>query len=197
MIHYRSRLILFAGICALPTLQAAAAELPQDLIDCRQMTSAVVRLDCYDQTIDAHKKSASSQVSAAEPARHSEPAAAALATTATTTATMATTATTQASADISPEALFGKNLLEMQESVTKATNTSEIDEITSFVSEVRSSASGKAIITLDNGQVWAQTDNSRLRLSGYDKVIIRRASLGSYLLFKSGSKTSMRVQRIS
>ena len=195
MIHYRPRLILFAGICALPTLQAAAAaELPQDLIDCRHMTSAVVRLDCYDQSIDAHEKSASSQGSAAEPAPHSEPAAAALATTATTTAT---TATTQASADISPEALFGKNLVEMQESVTKATNTSEIDEIVSFVSEIGSSASGKAIITLDNGQVWAQTDNSSLRLSGYDKVSIRRASLGSYLLFKSGSKTSMRVKRIS
>ncbi len=195
MIHYRPRLILFAGICALPTLQAAAAaELPQELIDCRKITSAVARLDCYDQTIDAHKKSASSRASGAGLEGRSEPAPATAEPAAVTTAT---TTIAQPAGDISPEALFGKNNEELQQSVQEATGTHEIDRIESFVAKIRASASGKAIITLDNGQVWAQTDNSRLRLSGYDKVTIRRASLGSYLLYKSGSKTSMRVKRIS
>jgi hypothetical protein len=75
--------------------------------------------------------------------------------------------------------------------------TEELAKIQSIVPIVRSTATRKAIITLDNGQVRMQINYAKLCLSGYDKVAIRRANLGSYLLYKSGSKTSMRVKRIS
>lgn len=75
--------------------------------------------------------------------------------------------------------------------------TIEINQIDARVLEVRKSTTGKAIITLDNGQVWKQIDSSRLRLSGDDQVTIRRASLGSFMLYKTGSKSLMRVKRIS
>ena len=58
-------------------------------------------------------------------------------------------------------------------------------------------ATGKVVITLDNGQVWSQVDRSSLRLSTHDKVSIRRASLGSFMLYKAGRKTPMRVKRVS
>ena len=191
MILYRLNLLLFTCICVFAAIQVAdAAGWPQELIDCRALSSAVERLDCYDQAVDAHTGS-TSHASEAGAVRQAEPAAVAPA------AMAATTAVVEPADNISPEALFGKNLVKLQESVQEATGTKEIDQIKVLVSKVRSSASGKAIITLDNGQVWMQIDNTRLRLSGYDQVIIRRASLGSYMLNKVGSKTRMRVKRIS
>lgn len=188
MILYRLKLILFTGLCVFTTTQAAGgAELPQELIDCRALSSAVARLDCYDQAVDAHTDS-TSHASEAGAARQAEPAAVAPA---------ATAAAAEPADNISPEALFGKNLVEMQESVQAATGTKEIDQIEALVSKVGSTATGKAVITLDNGQVWTQIDNTKLRLSDYDQVIIRRAFLGSFMLNKVGSKTSMRVKRIS
>ena len=54
---------------------------------------------------------------------------------------------------------------------------------------------GKLVLTLDNGQVWSQVDSSSLHLRTGDKVRIRRASLGSYLLGTSGSNKTIRVRR--
>ncbi len=192
MILYRPKLILITGICVFTTMPVAgAAELPQTLIDCRAVNSAVARLDCYDQAVDAHKGLADqSSADVAAPA-----------TVTTSTAATSTPATSAAPAvpatEISQEALFGKNVVEVQKSVQEATGAKEIDRLEAFVSKVKFSASGKAIITLDNGQVWTQIDSSRLRLSGFDKVVIKRASLGSYMLSKVGSKITMRVKRIS
>ena len=99
--------------------------------------------------------------------------------------------------DISQEELFGKNPEEVRQSVQEATGTKEIDRIEARVTEVLPLATGKVIIILDNGQVWKQIDKSKLRLSGDEQVIIRRASFGSFLLTKVGKKTPMRVKRIS
>jgi hypothetical protein len=188
MILYRSILLFPACILALTTTQVAVgSELLQKLIDCRALPSAVVRVDCYDQLVDAHAASTSQSPKTAT-AQQVEPV---------VTAPAATTAATEPTGDISPEALFGKDSVEVRQSVQEATGTEEIDRMDARVSKVRPSATGKAIITLDNGQVWTQIDNSRLRLSSYDQVIIRRASLGSFMLNKIDSKTSMRVKRIS
>ena len=187
MILYRPDLISITSVCILATALAGAAELPQALVECRALDSAAARLDCYDNVVDAHN-----EVAAPVPADVAAPVTA-------TTAVAAETATTTTPplGDISQEDLFGKNAVEVQKSVQEATGTTEMNRLEAFVSKVRSSATGKAIITLDNGQVWTQIDSSSLRLSGYDKVIIKRASLGSYMLNKVGSKTTMRVKRIS
>ena len=202
MILYRLNLILITGICVFVTMPATdAAELPQTLVDCRALNSAVARLDCYDQAVDAHKALAdqpSADVVAPTPAATSTAAASAVATSAAAASAVATSAAADAPAtEISPEALFGKSVTEVQESIQVATGSKEIDRLESFVSELSFTAGGKAIITLDNGQVWTQIDSTRLRLSGYDKVIIRKASLGSFMLTKVGSKITMRVKRIS
>jgi len=197
MILYRPTLILFAGICAFTsTPLAGAAEMPLTITDCREINSAVARLDCYDRAVDAQQSLADDP-----PAEVVAPVAAAKSSTPPSTAATSAAATSAAAdaptTEISPEALFGKNVVEVQKSVQKVTGTKDIDRLEAFVSNVRSSANGKAIITLDNGQVWAQIDNSRLRLSSYDRVVIRKASLGSFMLAKVGRKTTMRVKRIS
>ncbi len=96
---------------------------------------------------------------------------------------------------LSQEDLFGKGEAELRKSVQKATDTKEIGRIEAIVVEVHKSASGKAVITLDNGQVWKQSDSSRARLSVNDKVTIRRRSFGSYSLYST--TTSIRVKLIS
>jgi hypothetical protein len=190
MLHYRYRQILSTGIWLWAMTQAAdGAELPQDLIDCRALTSAVARLDCYDQAIDAHG-AATSESPEGTTARPADPP-----PVAATAA--ARTVVEEPAGEISQEALFGKNMVEVKKSVQEATGSNEIDQIQATVTRLRSSATRKAIITLDNDQVWTQIDNSRLRLSVDDKVTIRRASMGSFLLYKSGRKSSMRVKRIS
>ncbi len=97
--------------------------------------------------------------------------------------------------ELSQEDLFGQGETEMRKSVREATGTKAIDRIEAIVVELYKSASGKAVITLDNGQVWKQSESSRARVSVDDKVTIRRRSFGSYTLYNK--KTSIRVKRIS
>ncbi len=191
MLIHRLKLIVPASIVFLSVVKiAGAAELPTELIDCRALTSAVERLDCYDQLVDAH---AASPSQAAEHRTAENPAP--VAPTAAVAATAASEPVPSSEPELSQENLFGKGEAEIRKSAQEATGTKEIDRIEAIVVEVHKSASGKAVITLDNGQVWKQSDSSRTHLSDNDKVTIRRRSFGSYSFYSS--KTSIRVKRIS
>jgi hypothetical protein len=173
------------------TQTSSGAGLRQDLIDCRETASSAARLDCYDRLADAHTASPGDSVDIGTdeidaPADATAPAAAVTAAEAATPAVM-----------VSQEELFGKSGAEVRKSVQEATDTEEVDEIAARISKIRKSGSGYLVITLDNGQVWKQTDSSRLRLSDNDVVTIHRAALGSFMLRKADGKTTMRVKRIS
>ena len=184
MLNHRLKLFVPASVVVLSVAKiAGGAELSTELIDCRPLTSAVARLDCYDQAIDAHTAAPSP---AAMPRTAENPA---------PVAPTAAAATAASAPKLSQEDLFGKGETELRKSVQEATDTKEIDRIEARIVEVRKSASGKAVITLDNGQVWKQSDTSRTHLSVNDKVTIRRRSFGSYTLYNK--KTSIRVKRIS
>jgi hypothetical protein len=191
MIIHRLKLVVPASIVLLSVgMIAGGAGLPTELIECRALTSSLARLDCYDQAIDAH---AAAPSQAAEPETAENPAP--LAPTAAVAATAASEPVLSSGPELSQEDLFGQGEAELRKSVQEATDTEEIDRIEAIVVEVHKSASGKAVITLDNGQVWKQSDSSRARLSVNDKVTIRRRSFGSYSLYST--KTSIRVKRIS
>jgi hypothetical protein len=67
--------------------------------------------------------------------------------------------------------------------------------IEATVSIVREINRDGRIITLDNGQVWRETQaNASLMLKAGDKVLIREAALSSFLLVKG--RQSVRVRRI-
>ncbi|MCH8117204.1 MAG: hypothetical protein IIA78_03680 [Proteobacteria bacterium] len=55
---------------------------------------------------------------------------------------------------------------------------------------------GRLRLTLDNGQVWRQLDSRSLQLKENSVVLIRAASLGSFLLEKLPGSRSIRVKRI-
>lgn len=66
-----------------------------------------------------------------------------------------------------------------------------------LVTAVSKSSSGKLTITLENGQIWRQSDSKTLRLSVGDAVFVRAKSLGSFMLSKESSDRSIRVKRLN
>ena len=157
----------------------------------------------YDRVIDEDTASASDNVSSSqskEQPKASQPETASRAVPPPTAEPAAdekkSETTSVAEGSQSQEALFGMSVQEKLEVARRESATEKIDQIEAVISEMRYSRTGKPIITLDNGHIWQQLDSENLRLSENDSVVIRRASLGSYLLKKAGSKRSMRVKRI-
>ena len=71
----------------------------------------------------------------------------------------------------------------------------QISQIEAVVTDVRESATEKLTVALDNGQIWQQLDSQRLLLKSGETVIIRKASLGSFLMEKQSGSRSIRVKR--
>ena len=64
-------------------------------------------------------------------------------------------------------------------------DTEEIDEVSYPVASVQKTSRGELYVTLQNGQVWQQTDNKRIYYSakrGVDTATIKSAALGSYMM---------------
>jgi len=156
------------------TVSAAADDAFVDTLrDCRSLASAEERLTCYDGAVDRH--------TARDDAEVADP-----------TAPAATEATEEPSA----EDLFGMSPVEAQRALEESAGRKTVDRIEASVVELRTIASNKVAVVLDNGQVWRQTTASSLRLSEGDDIVIRRRSFGSHTLQKAGAARSMKVQRV-
>lgn len=72
----------------------------------------------------------------------------------------------------------------------------ELDRITVAVARVRPDVYGKAIVTLENGQVWRQTDSTLVPevRHGADEAEIRKAAFGSFKM-KLDNGRSFRARR--
>jgi hypothetical protein len=171
--------------CLLPGAAAFADTLQDELRVCRGLTDDDARLICYDAAVDRSRNSGYSRSAPAAAPAPAQPAAAAA----------GTAAATGAATELSQEDLFGKTVDEVQQTVEEATGSERIDSLNATVSKLQEYSYGRVLITLDNGQVWKQVDSSNLRLRVGDAVDIERASLGSFMLRKKGSKRSMRVAR--
>lgn len=85
-------------------------------------------------------------------------------------------------------AAFGK-----RDSVDKGV----VDEIHASVASLRRKSRGKWLVTLDNDQLWQQTDSkTSFRLHEGDSVVIKRAAFGSFVLRLAGANRSIRVKRL-
>jgi len=86
------------------------------------------------------------------------------------------------------QARFGKPEAERQH---------RIEAIEARVAGVRTNPFGKLVVTLDNGQVWLQTDAKRLRPAVGDAVIVRRSPYGAgFRLKKEGGRRFIQVRRV-
>ena len=176
----RLSLILFALGLGFPAAHAA-----DTAAKCLGIDDDRARLACYDE---AYGRTATTHASA--------PAVAAGAPVAATAATAAAATATPARPPApTPEqarqnfGLSAEKVLGPQGGPT---------EIKAKVAAVQANEiTGRAVVTLDNGQVWQQVEETRAtkRPRAGDEVIIREASLDSYLMV-TPERGSARVRRV-
>ena len=91
-------------------------------------------------------------------------------------------------------------LFSRSSSAEKKVEREEVDEITVAVKSARiQGVTGKAIVTLENGQTWEQTDTAKIQASSLRKAKearVRKAALGSFMMTVDGGR-SFRVKRTS
>lgn len=91
---------------------------------------------------------------------------------------------------------FGLNRQQVIERLPEQLREAEPDRIEGTVKGVVVRASGERVVTLENGQVWVLTQvTSRGRLAAGDRVTIREAALGSYMLVTS-TGVALRAKRL-
>jgi len=96
---------------------------------------------------------------------------------------------------VSAESLFGRDAAQTSTVLQQQAGISPPQILDAEISSVESRADGKLRITLRNGQQWEQIDGGPLHLVPGDPVRIRRASFGSYLLYKQSGGRSIRLRR--
>jgi hypothetical protein len=91
---------------------------------------------------------------------------------------------------------FGFTEKEMARNTGQSAAPAAPDSVTAAIKSLDRRRDGKFVVTLDNTQVWAQSEfNSQADVQVGDAVTVRRGALGSYLLVtKAGIGT--RVKRV-
>lgn len=171
----------------------ALAQNPAELMACVRITGDAERLACYDRAMVG----ASPEARAASEKRAAEAAVVAAAAAKARSEADAAAAKAKAEADATARReAFGV------ESVTTRPNRfalppEEIKEIETGISEVLTNASGLGVFLLENGQLWKQTDTSRLpNVRVGDRVKLTRADFGGYHLNFVKQKLWVLVKRM-
>jgi len=173
-------------ICLLP---AVAQAQNADLQACRQITDVNSRVSCYDAIVDAQQARSTASQEAVTTAASPEPDAAAVARD-TENVQPQNTVTEQS------ENLFGRTADASRDFLEREAGVELPDQIEAVISQTSTTAFGKIVVELANGQVWQQIDSARLRLEDGDQVLIRSGRLGAYFLEKSSGSRAIRVRRM-
>ena len=158
-------------LLALLFLAQPALTAEETLTMCRPIVEIAERVVCYDRFVDSHLSTVSSDMDSSD--------------------SVDTIAVPDA------QSLFGTGDAEAKRIVEITLEIEQIDQIAAIVTDVRESATKTLTVTLDNEQVWRQLDSKRLRLKSGEAVIVRKASLGSYLMEKQSGGRSIRVKRLN
>jgi hypothetical protein len=191
----RSRLLAVALLASAWGSSATAVEPARH--PCAAIADDHGRLACYDAQFG---RPAPVQAVAGSSALPAQPASAATAPAvvsgaAVGAAVAAGSSATAAAPVASPDADFGLTQWKKR-SLDPATASSAPQRITARVSQVERQRDGRFVVTLDNEQVWQQSETmSRARVAVDDEVTIREASLGSFLLL-TANEIATRVRRV-
>lgn len=71
----------------------------------------------------------------------------------------------------------------------------QLDSITFAVANIERNPYDKAVVTLENGQVWIQTDGGMFSIRGIEEAEIQRAAFGSFKMKLDGGR-AFRVRRL-
>jgi hypothetical protein len=165
-----------ALLAAMGSAPAGAADnATEALLSCADESDDARRLRCFDAVVAGWRNAPAAPATAAAASAAPPPAATPAA----------------ASAAPTPEAKFGAR------GDIKPDSHEELQELVATVTAVGAKPHGEIIVTLDNGQVWAEiAASSRIKVKTGETVKIRRGALGSFWLVapngRSGKVTRIR-----
>lgn len=172
-----------------------------DFGSCVRIEDLSARLACYDRAAGRSPNGASVSVPAPAPTPTPTPVptpapSPRAAAPAPAPAPMPAPAPARAPSVADPVAAFGAT------DATRARSSAEqpatLDRLEAKVVSVRKRPRGEQVLTLDNGQVWEQTETrNEPQFAAGDVVVIRKASLGSFLLTRANGSPTTRVKRTS
>ncbi|MCY3939724.1 MAG: hypothetical protein OXG29_01420 [Gammaproteobacteria bacterium] len=159
---------------------AVADDLPEELQRCAQLQNAEVRLACYD---------ALAAISASRPQHASS------ATEAPTPAVSPSAAAPSAAVQ-APEQESGQSLAQRVFGLLPGRDEGDNLLESRVVGEIRNPGQGTRF-TLENGQVWQQTDRTRRNYRATNpRVEIREGFMNSYRMRLEGLNGRIRVRRV-
>jgi hypothetical protein len=170
---------LLFSVAGFPPAYAAEAT-TEALLACAEQADDARRLRCFDSVVEGLRRT---------PAPSAAPAAAAAVPAATVAAT--SSGTTPAAPPkpvarpVSPEEEFGAR------GELKPGKNDALSAISATVTALGKKPYGELVITLSNGQVWAEiAPNSKVKLKTGDTVKIEAGALGSFVLIAPNGRSS-------
>ena len=190
----RLSVAVLIGAVGTAVLLPPASRADASLTPCVEIADDAARLACYDRVAGRATAAPVTSAPAAAASATAAPTAAASATAAPATAAPATTVVPPATAASGndPVAEFGLS----QQAIKQRDPEGWVDSISGTVRGVTQNASGRYVVELDNGQVWAQAETDAYPvLKAGDAISIRRAAVGSFVLTGPRS-VAWRVRRL-
>jgi hypothetical protein len=182
------------GACAVAGLPVASAhDAAASLLACAAEMDDTRRLACFDAEVAQLRKQ--SRVGGATPVAPvaatptgptpgAGPSAAASVAAAAPAPASPATAPPKAES-LSPEEKFGLR------GELKREKLGDLAELSATATAIAAKPRGELVVTLDNGQVWAEiAPGSTIRLKVGDRVTIKAGSLGSFLLVAPNNRSS-------
>jgi hypothetical protein len=155
---------------------------------CAAEVSDAARLACYDAAFGRPEAPAGT--------RGGSPVVAAAPAMAVTQPVPSSAPASAAALDANPAADFGLSQQAIRARDPEQAEKNDPEQITGTVAMVAYRPRGEMVVTLDNGQVWVQSQIDRkARLNDGDTVTIKKGALASYLLV-TPSKVATRVKRV-
>lgn len=183
--------LIAAGVLLMSVNAQANNQLIDQLSICASQSNDTERLNCYDQL--AANTKPSSQTPIEEVAK--APAAVTLATP-----PVATVVTSTPSQSVAPEIATPTTVspeLSIDDfGLQKKVIEDEVDRLYFTVAKVTKSASGAIVVTLENGQVWTQTNAERYKVKKGQKIYIETGALNSFLMGSDERNATTRVKRL-
>ncbi|MEI6859826.1 MAG: hypothetical protein V5788_08620 [Shewanella sp.] len=181
------RISWITAVVILVSTQATAG-LEQELLSCRDKADKLDRLVCYDQiTINVSNiPEATSSTSVSTATATTDVATTNLVVTPLALSVPATSVTLPANT----EAEFGSTNLKTNEA------KEEITKIYMEIDSFSKDAYGALKISFNNGQIWKQSDSRYYKVKAGQKIFIKKAAFGSFILGTDERNTTIRVKRL-
>jgi hypothetical protein len=195
--------LLLSAAC----MRAGAQGVPGSLHDCMSITSDKQRLACFDRemakldsTETKHGAPASGDGKTNAQASTGNPTSDDGKTnsqTSTGNPTSGAKATAPSAASLTPERTFGLSgdqILQL-EARQGGTPPAKLKSLTAQIASVSHNAEGRWVFTLDNGQVWRQTETRSFEASPGAAVRISSGAMGSFWI-ETSKHNWTRVERV-